>query len=72
MDFDFGLGFVGFDHDDCIGVVHLDEDNVELLELSLGDEVPYDGDQPSPDGYVCPQRRRSRRGLQKEGLPLIS
>ena len=55
MDFYFGLGIVNYGHDDCIGGVHLDEDNVELPELSLGDEVPYDGDQPSPDGHVCPQ-----------------
>ena len=55
MDFYFGLGIVSYTHDDSIGGVHLDEDNVELPELSLGDEVPYGGDQPSPDGHVCPQ-----------------
>ena len=55
-----------------IGIVDVEEDNVEHLEPSLGDEEPYVGDQPSPDGYVCPQRRRSRRGLQEEGLLLIS
>ena len=50
----------------------VDEDNVEHLEPSFGDEDAYDGDQPGPDGNVCLPRRRNRGELQEEGLLLIS